>query len=675
VNPPEMLFLCNEAASSHPGTAAGVSKLRTTGPGKNVRVELNDIGRQLNQNITPALIDLVEVAALVYVADQMQRRGKDEVETMGASWRRRMRFEIPVRVPALWRSSEVGDALLELLSFLSEDEYEFTFSQYKHPPTLDAYLNFGSLITATPPESVLLFSGGLDSLGGALEEVVRDKRSALLVTHASASTKRERHYTLRSMIANATAGPKPQFITVRADKKHRAEREYTQRARSFMYASFAVAVARMAGLDAIRFYENGVVSLNLPLSPQVVGSRATRTTHPRVLACMRRFFSLITGTLFKVENGFLWKTKGDVVGDVVKLGHGAMIDSSTSCTHTRKYRTDKPHCGECSQCIDRRFAVLSTGAEQFEPADRYRHQLLTEARGEGESRIMLASYLETAQQVADMDITAFYNRYGEAARAFPHIDLPVDEAAKKIFDLYQRHGKQVMSAIEAAGKAHMSEIRRRALPETCTLRLVHDPNPNTVVASAPPVAGVAEPPPPSHQLVQEGQGWLLRFDGVDKRFELSVGMVYLQAMLSRPNKRFTVAELYAIARPHMKDIPRARSEAKMDAKEARAIWVRITELNDEIAAAVKSGDTTAQRVAENEKERLVAYLREHNFAGRMKVESADHKRLRDRVRNRVNGTIEIINKYHATAGAHIDGAILRGSVMAYAPADVPPWEF
>ena len=126
-----------------------------------------------------------------------------------------------------------------------------------------------------------------------------------------------------------------------------------------------------------------------------VGSRATRTTHPRVLACMRRFFSLITGTSFKVDNGFLWKTKGDVVGDIVKLGHGAMLDSSTSCTHTRKYRTDKPHCGECSQCIDRRFAVLSSGAEQFEPADRYRHQLLTEARGEGESRIMLASYLET----------------------------------------------------------------------------------------------------------------------------------------------------------------------------------------------------------------------------------------------------------------------------------------
>lgn len=675
MTPPEMLFACNEAASAHSGSEAGVAKLRTAGPGKNVRVELNDISRQFNQDIAPALVDLVEIAALVYVADQMHHRGKDDVESMGANWRRRMRFEIPVRVPSLWRSPPVVDALLELLSFLSEDEYHFTFTQYKHPPALDAYLSFGRLATETPPASVVLFSGGLDSLGGVLEEVVRDKRSALLVTHAGAGTTRERHSTLTSMITNASSAPGPQFITVRASKKHRAEREYTQRARSFLYASFAVAVARMAGLNEIRFYENGVVSLNLPISPQVVGSRATRTTHPRVLASMRRFFSLITDTQFVVENRFLWKTKTDVVHDIVAAGHGGMIDYTTSCAHTRKYRREQPHCGTCSQCIDRRFAVLAAGAESFEPEGRYRHNLLTDPRDNGESRIMLASYLETAQQVAEMDITAFYNRYGEAVRAFPHIKLPVDEAAKRIFELYQRHGKQVASAIDAAGKAYMSEIRRRTLPETCTLRLVHDPNPNTTVASSPPVSDVVVRPLPSHQLVQEGQGWLLRFEGIDRRFELSIGMVYLQAMLSQPNKRFTPAELYAVARPHMKDIPSARSEAKLDRKGAREIWVRLTELDDEIAASEKSGDTTAQRIAENEKEQLLAYLREHKFAGRMKVESADHKRLRDRVRNRVNDTIEVIKKYHAVAGAHIDEAIARGPEMTYAPIDAPPWEF
>jgi len=675
VTPPELLFACNEAASSHPDTVAGVAKLRTAGHGKNVRVELNDIGRQFNQDIAPALVDLVEIAAFVYVADQMNRRGADDVETMGANWRRRMRFEIPVRVPALWKSAPVSDALMELLSFLSEDEYEFTFSQYKSPPALDSYLSFGKIAQRTPPESVVLFSGGLDSLGGVVEEVVRDKRAALLVTHASAGTMRERHHTLTSMISNATSGPRPHFITVRASKEHRAEKEYTQRARSFLYASFAVAVARMADLNAIRFYENGVVSLNLPMSPQVVGSRATRTTHPRVLACMRKFFSLVTNTQFDVENRFLWKTKADVVADIVKAGHGAMIDYSISCTHTRKYRRDKPHCGVCSQCIDRRFAVLAAGAGQFEPEDRYRHKLLTDPRDEGESRIMLASYLETAQQVAAMDITAFYNRYGEAVRALPHIALPVDDAAKRIFELYKRHGEQIVGAIETAGKAHMSEIVRRTLPESCTLRLVHDPNPNTAPASAPSVSGAIEPPPPTHQLVQKGQGWVLWYESIDKHFELSVGMVYVHALLCAPNKRFTVAELYAIARPHMKDIPSARSEAVFDQKAAIAYWQRLNELDSDIAAAEKTQDATAKSVAENEKAKLLGELKAARFGNRMKVESADQKRLRDRVRNALDRTIDSIKKWHPTAGVHIDGAILRGSVMTYAPVDVPPWDF
>jgi len=670
-----MLFACNEAASAHSGSAPGVAKLRTAGPGKNVRVELNDISRQFNQDIAPALVDLVEIAALVYVADQMHHRGKDDVETMGANWRRRMRFEIPVRVPSLWRSPPVVDALLELLSFLSEDEYHFTFTQYKNPPALDAYLSFGRLATEAPPASVVLFSGGLDSLGGVLEEVVRDKRPALLVTHAGAGTTRERHSTLTSMITNASSGPGPQFITVRASKKHRAEREYTQRARSFLYASFAVAVARMAGLNEIRFYENGVVSLNLPISPQVVGSRATRTTHPRVLASMRRFFSLITDTQFVVENRFLWKTKTDVVHDIVAAGHGGMIDYTTSCAHTRKYRREQPHCGTCSQCIDRRFAVLAAGAASFEPEGRYRHNLLTDPRDEGESRIMLASYLETAQQVAEMDASAFYSRYGEAVRAFPHIDLPVDAAAQRIFELYKRHGQQVMAAIESAGHAQMTAIRKRTLPESCTLRLVHDPNPNTAPASAPPIQVTTAPTQPSHQLIQEGQGWLLRFDGIDRRFELSVGMLYVRELIAQPRRRLTVAALYAIARPHLKDIPAARAESQIDKETARNLWIRLNELDAEIDAARKQQNATAEAIANEEKDTLLAVLRAANFAGHLKIESKDRKRLVDRVRNAVDRTIAIVRKYHPTAGVHLDDAIQRGPEMAYDPTEVPPWEF
>ena len=39
----------------------------------------------------------------------------------------------------------------------------------------------------------------------------------------------------------------------------------------------------MLGLNRVHFYENGIISLNLPVCAQVVGGRATRTTHPRVM--------------------------------------------------------------------------------------------------------------------------------------------------------------------------------------------------------------------------------------------------------------------------------------------------------------------------------------------------------------------------------------------------------
>ena len=76
--------------------------------------------------------------------------------------------------------------------------------------------------------------------------------------------------------------------------------EYTQRSRSFLYAALACTVARLFANSKVRFFENGVVSINLPISEQVVGARATRTTHPLVLgAVFVKFFSAAIGARSK----------------------------------------------------------------------------------------------------------------------------------------------------------------------------------------------------------------------------------------------------------------------------------------------------------------------------------------------------------------------------------------
>ncbi len=672
---PELLLLCNEAATGRRTTSGDVFKLRTTGAHRNVYLNLEDIGSQLNQNMSPALIDLLEIAAFVYIADQIEHRGAHDVESMGANWRRLLRFEISVRDIDLWRSPEMTSALSELLSFLSEDEYEFKFTKYERPPTVNSYLNFAEYDDSGTPEAIALFSGGLDSLGGAVQQVIIDGEPSLFVTHESTPKLRNRLKTLRAMIDGAATGPQPQYVTVRVNKQDLGEKEYTQRSRSFLYASLAAVVAHMAGIDTIRFYENGIVSLNLPLSPQIVGSRATRTTHPKVLRSMERFFSLASGVDFTVENRFIWKTKADVVQGIVDCGHGAMVPWSTSCTHTWEISNAKPHCGKCSQCIDRRFAVLGGGAGSFEKAETYGRDLLIDPRDAGESRIMLASYVETAQRVSTIPEDQFFSQYGEATRALRHLGMDEDSAARKIVDLYRRHGHQVMQVVDSGIASHTKEIRSRSLPESCLIRLVHDPHPSSgTIVTAP-----AEPdrdPVPDYQLVERGQGWILRFDGVEKHLVRSIGLTYIRELISNPGRRFTVAELFVIARPQARGIPVTPSnQERLDDTAAAAYHTRLVELDADLDRAKRDQNQTDIDLLDLEKTSLLAEIKNAHFMGRKKTESADHKRLRDRVRNAINRSLDNIAKYQEPAAKHIRESLTLGGTPVYNPDAPPPWEF
>jgi hypothetical protein len=59
-----------------------------------------------------------------------------------------------------------------------------------------------------------------------------------------------------------------------------------------------------------------VVSLHLPVCAQVLGGRASRTTHPQALWRMQSLFSRLLGQPFHIENPFLWTTKTEVTAGV-----------------------------------------------------------------------------------------------------------------------------------------------------------------------------------------------------------------------------------------------------------------------------------------------------------------------------------------------------------------------
>ena len=240
-----------------------------------------------------------------------------------------MFFRIPVRNPDLWNSPAIKDELIETLSFLSEDEYYFDFVKLRSQPPTQKHLEFNM----SWPDEVVLFSGGLDSLGGAVHEAVVDKRKVALVTHKSTPKLARRHGKLQELLKQHADSP-PLHIPVTINKAKSLGREYTQRSRSFLYMALGSTVAQMVGLSRVRFYENGIVSFNLPPSPQVIGARATRTTHPRVIDGFGGIISTLAGKQFVVENPFLWKTKTDIVRTIAEAGCAEMIKFTTSCTHT-----------------------------------------------------------------------------------------------------------------------------------------------------------------------------------------------------------------------------------------------------------------------------------------------------------------------------------------------------
>lgn len=63
-----------------------VISLNVHGDDANVELVIDDIENTLMSNIPPVLLDLLEVAAYVYCADQRTKRGENTLAKFGQAW-------------------------------------------------------------------------------------------------------------------------------------------------------------------------------------------------------------------------------------------------------------------------------------------------------------------------------------------------------------------------------------------------------------------------------------------------------------------------------------------------------------------------------------------------------------------------------------------------------------
>ena len=151
-----------------------------TAPDGRLRHGLDDAlqgSTRLGLHPTEIGLDLLVLAALVQAADTRISRTTESQDT----WTRELRLVIPVSDPSIWTAS--SDLLKRMLTFLTGDLWELQF--VARPPSFEI-LATTAAVTATkqPFDRVCLFSGGLDSLIGAVDRL-EGAMTPLLVSHAA----------------------------------------------------------------------------------------------------------------------------------------------------------------------------------------------------------------------------------------------------------------------------------------------------------------------------------------------------------------------------------------------------------------------------------------------------------------------------------------------------------
>lgn len=502
-------------------------------------------------NISPRLTDFIEIATYIYAVDQMVVRCQGIVDPHGLRWNRNIRMIIAVQDYDFWSQQKVVEVLQETMNFLSDDRIVFIFEKMETRPPAQSYFHFVGSETDLKgkPEQVMLFSGGLDSLGGAVQEMIVDGRNTVLVRHQS-SRKFQTRYGFIEKTLRERSGHKGYFISINTGKDSEITKEYTQRGRSFLYFALAATIANLLGLDNIRFYENGPVSLNLPLSGQVVGGRATRTTHPQTLHYFQTLMSMIVDGDFRVENPFLYKTKSDIVKLLIENNCGDLIKHSMSCAHSWQQSNLHHHCGTCSQCIDRRVAIIAADALEYDSEKDYLVDFFTESVDkkkddfEAENKNLLTSYFLRGDKIGtpDYSFSDFESDYPELFDAVLYMGLDPYNAARKIYVLYRSLAQDIQKAAEYATSGDFLKRARSTkgnLPLDCLCSiLLQNTRPKVEYR-------VIEPKPKENYIFRKkGEVWIVRFAGGKEQLLIdSKDMYALKRLLASPNEHFTVEEL------------------------------------------------------------------------------------------------------------------------------------
>ncbi|MEP6815176.1 MAG: Qat anti-phage system QueC-like protein QatC [Marmoricola sp.] len=305
---------------------------------------------------------LLVLAAGVYTVDKAEPRSQAP-----DAWTRTMGLTAP--------SSQPLTAFGKALNFLSGDHWTITADQPAKTGPFDTLppllIMDGELETA---DAVALFSGGLDSLCGAIDYLDgHPTKNLVLVSHYDHGKATSKQLVLFQSIAaqypGRVAHRRLWLAAPNTNKKQLVPvlptQETTTRGRSFLFICAAVALANaISPTTPVLVPENGYIALNVPLTRARTGSSSTRTTHPHFFELLNAALGTI-GISNLVQNPYEFLTKGEMLaGSQNAELLEQLAPASVSCSHAEVARWvdgEQGNCGYCFPCLIRRASLAKVG--------------------------------------------------------------------------------------------------------------------------------------------------------------------------------------------------------------------------------------------------------------------------------------------------------------------------
>lgn len=294
---------------------------------------------EFSRDTSSVAFDLLVLSMIVYNVDRAVLR----LSNSDDGWKRNL-ILLNVPVINLEDMNKGREAFNKAINFLTGDNWDIHFIQadsYSYNPTKKVKEYNPQFF-----EKVALFSGGLDSLIGFIDEAstLSIDKKILLVSHMELG---KEHSDQKSILKycrenNIFSNKYEQVLLNAGLKPHswniKTPTESTFRSRSLLFFAAGIYIAnKISPQCQLIVPENGTISINIPLDSGRRSSCSTRTTHPTFIKRIQEALYTI-GISNSIYNPYRLKSKADMVLECCqdtskKAILKSLVDLSCSCAN------------------------------------------------------------------------------------------------------------------------------------------------------------------------------------------------------------------------------------------------------------------------------------------------------------------------------------------------------